>query len=73
MIESPAAHIAGLCGSCKQMSRVESSRGSAFAMCNLSRSDPSFPKYPALPVLSCRGYEKIDRWTSIPDDLHRGD
>jgi hypothetical protein len=27
-------------------------------MCELSKSDPGFPKYPRLPVLECRGYEE---------------
>lgn len=26
-------------------------------MCERSRADPSFPRYPNLPVLACRGYE----------------
>jgi len=26
-------------------------------MCERSLSDPSFPRYPRLPVLECRGYE----------------
>jgi hypothetical protein len=48
----------GLCGDCSHCRRVESSRGSVFVFCELSLSDPSFAKYPRLPVLSCRGYEK---------------
>jgi len=48
----------GLCGDCRHCRRVESSRGSVFVFCELSLSDPSFAKYPRLPVLSCRGYEK---------------
>lgn len=26
-------------------------------MCELSLTDPSFPRYPRLPVFECRGYE----------------
>lgn len=48
----------GLCGDCRHCRRVESSRGSVFVFCELSSSDPGFPKYPRLPVLSCRGYNK---------------
>jgi len=29
-----------------------------FSLCERSRSDPSFPRYPRLPVMSCRGYEE---------------
>jgi hypothetical protein len=47
---------AGLCASCVHSTVVTSSRGSVFFMCQLSRTDPDFPRYPALPVLGCRGY-----------------
>ena len=40
------------------MRRIESDRGSIFYLCELSKVDPRFPKYPRLPVLSCAGYEK---------------
>lgn len=50
----------GLCGGCRYCRRVESSRGSVFVFCELSLSDPTFAKYPRLPVLSCQGYEKKD-------------
>jgi len=48
----------GLCAECVHARRVESARGSAFILCNLSLTDPRFPKYPCLPVLSCDGYKK---------------
>jgi hypothetical protein len=35
-----------------------SDRGSVFYLCQLSKVDPSFPKYPRLPVLACAGYER---------------
>ena len=41
------------------MRRIVNDRGSVFLQCGLSRVDPSYPKYPRLPVLSCRGYEKL--------------
>ncbi len=47
----------GLCADCRHARRVESDRGSVFWRCELSVSDPSFPKYPRLPVRECRGYE----------------
>jgi len=49
---------AGLCSDCLHARRIESERGSVFILCNLSQSDPRFPKYPRLPVLSCDGYKK---------------
>jgi hypothetical protein len=47
---------AGLCPSCMHMFRVETPRGSVFIMCKLSKTDPSFAKYPSVPVLECPGY-----------------
>ena len=49
---------AGLCAACLHARRIESARGSVFIRCNLSLTDPRFPKYPGLPILSCHGYEK---------------
>jgi hypothetical protein len=54
----PKAAIAGLCADCVYARSVKSRRGSVFLLCELSTRDPKFPKYPRLPVLSCRGYEK---------------
>jgi hypothetical protein len=48
----------GLCADCVHARFTKSDRGSTFLLCQLSTRDPSFPKYPRLPVLSCRGYEK---------------
>jgi hypothetical protein len=48
---------AGLCASCAHARRVTSGRGSAFVLCERSRSDARYPKYPPLPVVRCDGYE----------------
>jgi hypothetical protein len=40
---------------------VKSDKGASYILCGKSREDESFPKYPRLPVMSCRGYEEIDR------------
>jgi len=47
----------GLCLSCAHCRVVTSSRGPVFYLCERSTTDPAFPRYPALPVLSCHGYE----------------
>jgi hypothetical protein len=36
---------------------VRTGRGSVFTLCERSRTDSSFPKYPRVPVTECRGYE----------------
>jgi hypothetical protein len=47
----------GLCASCRLAQVVASSKGATFYLCTLSASDPSFRRYPALPVRSCPGYQ----------------
>lgn len=51
---------AGLCASCQHAREVVSGKGSRFVLCELSRTDPRFPRYPQLPVLACTGYESAD-------------
>ena len=46
----------GLCATCVNVRIVETRRGSTFYMCELSKTDPRFPKYPPLPVVACAGY-----------------
>jgi hypothetical protein len=46
----------GLCYDCQHSQRIQSDRGSTFYRCKLSDTDPSFTKYPRLPVLYCAGY-----------------
>ena len=48
---------AGLCDRCRHQKLIRSGRGSVFSMCERSKTDPSYPKYPRLPVLRCPGYE----------------
>ncbi|HTA14534.1 MAG TPA: hypothetical protein VK781_06720 [Solirubrobacteraceae bacterium] len=49
---------AGLCETCRHRQLVPNTRGSVFWLCTRSRMDPAYPRYPRLPVLECRGYEK---------------
>ena len=53
----PAEHLAGLCDRCAHARRIETRAGSRFILCELSRTDPRFPRYPQLPVLACAGFE----------------
>jgi hypothetical protein len=52
----PQSKAFGLCDDCQHARAIESAKGSRFLLCRLSESDPRFPKYPRLPVLSCAGY-----------------
>ena len=56
MIPAEDRARAGLCADCAHSKQIESSRGSVFYLCQLSETDPAFPKYPRLPVLLCPGY-----------------
>jgi hypothetical protein len=47
---------AGLCDRCRHQRIVENTRGSSFSLCELSRTNPDFPRYPRLPVKSCTGF-----------------
>ena len=46
----------GLCGTCLHLRVIESKKGSRFVLCERSRTDASYPRYPALPVLRCAGW-----------------
>jgi len=54
---SDDTETAGLCATCVNKRRIVSDRGSVFLLCELSKTDPRFPKYPRLPVRECEGYE----------------
>jgi hypothetical protein len=44
------------------MREITSGRGSRFLLCELSQTEAQFAKYPAQPVLRCRGY--VERKTA---------
>jgi hypothetical protein len=48
----------GLCRACENLRLLASPR-SVFVRCGLAETDPAFPRYPPLPVLSCPGYRRI--------------
>lgn len=49
---------AGLCDTCRHQRVVRNTRGSEFSLCERSRTEPRFPRYPRLPVAACDGYEQ---------------
>jgi hypothetical protein len=46
-----------LCETCAHVREVRTPRGSRFLLCRLSQSDPAYSRYPAQPVVYCRGYQ----------------
>jgi hypothetical protein len=49
---------AGLCDSCRHQRLVPNTRGSVFSLCERSRTEPQFPRYPRLPIAECPGFER---------------
>lgn len=47
---------AGLCATCAH-ARVVATPRSRFVLCEKSREDERFARYPRLPVIACAGYE----------------
>ena len=60
MMEDVRTPQQGLCAVCLHARHIASDRGSVFVMCGRSKTDPRFPRYPALPVVRCVGYEVKD-------------
>ncbi|MBA3747003.1 MAG: hypothetical protein H0W96_05855, partial [Solirubrobacterales bacterium] len=48
---------AGLCDRCQHQRVIRNTRGSSFSLCERSREDERYPKYPRLPVLRCSGLQ----------------
>jgi hypothetical protein len=51
----------GLCESCGCGLLRPTARGTSYWRCLRSKFDPSFARYPRLPVLACRGFEPADK------------
>jgi len=49
---------AGLCDRCARQRLIRNTRGSEFSLCELSKTDPAFPRYPRLPVVRCSGFRE---------------
>ena len=47
----------GLCDGCRHQQLVHTTRGSTFSLCQRSKTDPRYAKYPPAPVLRCPGFE----------------
>ena len=61
MMESPPPRghgpEPGLCGVCRHSRVIETRTGSVFRLCERSKTDPRYPRYPPLPVFRCPGFE----------------
>lgn len=72
-VRVPAGPSPGLCANCAHHRVIESRRGSRFHLCEKSREDPRFPKYPPLPVLRCAGYLRSDPAGEVHGEAPGGD
>ena len=53
---------AGLCDTCAHQRIVRTTRGTAYSLCERSRTEPErYPRYPRIPVVRCAGHEPISR------------
>ena len=48
----------GLCPECAHVRRIESAKGSVFWLCELAKSEPRLPRYPAQPRMECFGFRR---------------
>ena len=64
---------AGLCEDCAHHRVIVNRRGSRFYLCERSKHDARYPRYPPLPVLACRGYEQgpPDPWAAYEEEDDR--
>jgi hypothetical protein len=49
---------AGLCSVCRHHRITGNRRGSRFYLCERSKTDPRFRRYPPLPMIRCPGFEE---------------
>jgi len=58
---------AGLCADCRHSRKMTSDRGAVFWLCELSKVDAGFAKYPQLPMRACAGYESVEKEAVEPE------
>jgi hypothetical protein len=50
-----------LCEKCALMREIITPKGSRFLLCQLSKSEPAYPKYPPQPIVRCGGYQEKEK------------
>ena len=48
----------GLCPHCHHVRRISSAKGSVFLLCERSKSDERFSRYPPQPRMECAGFQR---------------
>jgi len=57
-VRAPVWSPRGLCPECVHVRKIEPAKGSVFWMCELSKKDERFPRYPVQPRMACFGFER---------------
>ncbi len=70
MMQRPRGDVGrfGLCDTCLNAKLIRNTRGSVFVMCELSKVDDGYPKYPPVPIIQCDGYRPPEDSTSGTSD-----
>lgn len=69
MADPNPSHPNGLCDSCMHQRLVPNTRGSVFSLCERSRTDRRYLRYPRVPVAVCPGHEPRDWGRGATDEL----
>jgi hypothetical protein len=56
-----------LCETCALMREVVTPKRSRFLLCQLSKTDLAYPKYPPQPVVRCDGYRKKEQTEGVEE------
>ena len=56
-----------LCETCAIMRQVVTPKGSRFLLCQLSKTDPPYPKDPQQPVVRCDGYRTKEQTEGVAE------
>ena len=56
-----------LCETCAWMREVVTPKGSRFLLCQLSQTNPDYPKYPPQPVVRCDGYQEKEQTERVEE------
>ncbi|MEX2449138.1 MAG: hypothetical protein WD404_10415 [Solirubrobacterales bacterium] len=56
-LHNPSIAGNGLCDRCAHQRLIPNTRDSVFSLCLRSRTEPAYPRYPRVPVVSCPGFD----------------
>ncbi len=56
-----------LCANCRFMREIRTPR-SCFFLCQLSNTDPAYPKYPPQPIRRCQGFQRKSDGDEVKQD-----